>query len=110
MRVTSLFGGDNITALVNDWIEKNEDRYNIINIQFVHYANKYVTTYILYKEKGFYDMKYVRTTLDKLRKGQVAIVLEININERKRKKHLLDMGLTRGAKVKIKKMQYLSAN
>ena len=55
MRVASLFGGDNITALVNDWIKKNEDRYNIINIQFVHYANRYVTAYILYKEKGFYD-------------------------------------------------------
>ena len=55
MRVTSLFGGDNITALVNDWIEKNEDRYNIINIQFVPYANRYVTAYILYKEKGFND-------------------------------------------------------
>ena len=46
MRVTSLFGDDNITALVNDWIEKNEDRYNIINIQFVRHANNYVTAYI----------------------------------------------------------------
>ena len=49
-------------------------------------------------------MKYVKTTLDKLKRGQEAIVLEININERKRKKHLLDMGLTRGVKVKIKKI------
>jgi Fe2+ transport system protein FeoA len=49
-------------------------------------------------------MKYIKTTLDKLRKGQEAVVLEINIQERKRKKHLLDMGLTRGTKVKIKKI------
>lgn len=49
-------------------------------------------------------MKYIKTTLDKLRKGQEAVVLEINIKERERKKHLLDMGLTRGAKVKIKKI------
>lgn len=55
MRVTSLFCGDNITALVNDWIDKNEYRYNIINIQFVPHANNYVTAYILYKEKGFND-------------------------------------------------------
>ena len=56
------------------------------------------------KKKGILSMKYVKTTLDKLKRGQEAIVLEININERKRKKHLLDMGLTRGVKVKIKKI------
>ncbi len=49
-------------------------------------------------------MKYIKMTLDKLRKGQEAIVMQINIAERERKKHLLDMGLTRGAKVKVKKI------
>lgn len=56
MRVTSLFGGDNITALVNDWIEKTEDRYTIIDIKFVPYGKgEYITAYILYKKIGFND-------------------------------------------------------
>ena len=49
-------------------------------------------------------MKYVETTLDKLKKGQEGIVLKIDIKERKKKMHLLDMGLTKGTKVKIKKI------
>lgn len=49
-------------------------------------------------------MKYSKRTLDKLKKGQSGIVLEINIQDKKRKRHLLDMGLTRGVKVKIKKI------
>lgn len=44
------------------------------------------------------------TTLDKLKKGQSGVVIEINIEDRKRKKHLLDMGLTRGVNVKVKKI------
>lgn len=56
MRVTSLFGGDNITALVNDWIEKNEKRYIVIDIKFVPYEKgEFITAYILYKEIGFND-------------------------------------------------------
>ena len=54
-RVTSLFGGENITALVNDWIEKNEKRCNVLNVQFEPYSKEYTTAYILYKEKGFND-------------------------------------------------------
>lgn len=55
-RVTSLFGGDNITALVNDWIEKNGRRCNILNVQFVPDGKgEYITAYILYKEIGFDD-------------------------------------------------------
>ena len=49
-------------------------------------------------------MPYKKTTLDKLKKGQEGVLLEINIEDRKRKKHLLDMGLTKGTKVKIKKI------
>lgn len=45
-----------------------------------------------------------RTTLDKLKKGQDAIVVSVDIKEKERKRHLLDMGLTRGTKVKIKKI------
>lgn len=56
MRATSLFGGGNITALVNEWIEKNEDRYIVIDIKFVPYGKgEYITAYILYKEFGFDD-------------------------------------------------------
>lgn len=49
-------------------------------------------------------VKYRITTLDKLKKGQEANILEIKIKERKQKRHLLDMGLTKGTKVKIKKI------
>ena len=45
-----------------------------------------------------------KTTLDKLKKGQDAIVVSVDIKEKERKRHLLDMGLTRGTKVKIKKI------
>ena len=36
--------------------------------------------------------------------GQKARVLKLNIDDRQIKRHLLDMGITRGAKVKIKKI------
>ncbi len=49
-------------------------------------------------------MKFTKTTLDKLKIGQSATVIEINIKDKKRKRHLLDMGLTRGTQVKIKKI------
>lgn len=56
MRVTSLFGGENITALVNDWIEKNEDRCTVVDIKFVPCRKgEYITAYILYKKIGFDD-------------------------------------------------------
>lgn len=43
-------------------------------------------------------------TLDKLKKGQQGKILEINIKDKKKKKHLLEMGLTRGTIVKVKKI------
>lgn len=49
-------------------------------------------------------MKREMVTLDKLRKGQDAIVESIDIREKERKRHLLDMGLTKGTKVKVKKI------
>ena len=43
-------------------------------------------------------------TLDKLKVGQKAKVLSINILDKERKRHLLDMGLTRGVELKIKRI------
>ena len=42
--------------------------------------------------------------LSELEIGQKARVLKLNIDERQIKRHLLDMGITRGAEVKIKKI------
>ena len=39
-----------------------------------------------------------------MKKGQSGIVEEINITSSKRKIHLLEMGLTKGTKIKIKKV------
>lgn len=46
----------------------------------------------------------MRVTLDKLKVGQKAKVLSIDILNKKRKRHLLDMGLTRGVDLKIKRI------
>ena len=46
----------------------------------------------------------MRVTLDKLKVGQKAKVLSIDILDKKRKRHLLDMGLTRGVNLKIKRI------
>ena len=43
-------------------------------------------------------------TLSQLKVGQKAIVKKLNINDRAIKRHLLDMGLTRGVEVEIKKI------
>lgn len=43
-------------------------------------------------------------TLSQLKVGQKAIVKKLNIDDRAVKRHLLDMGLTRGVKVEIKKV------
>lgn len=42
--------------------------------------------------------------LSELEIGQKAKVLKLDIEDRQIKRHLLDMGITRGAKVKIKKI------
>ena len=44
------------------------------------------------------------TTLDKLKVGQKCQVIKIEISDKKRKRHLLDMGITRGVKIKIKRI------
>lgn len=43
-------------------------------------------------------------TLDKLKVGQSCQVKSIDIIEKEKKRHLLDMGLTRGVKIKIKRI------
>ena len=43
-------------------------------------------------------------TLDKLKKGQEAVIIEINIKDWKTKRHLFEMGFVEGAKVNIKKV------
>lgn len=43
-------------------------------------------------------------TLDKIKVGQKCQIISIEITDKKRKRHLLDMGLTRGAKIKIKRI------
>ena len=42
--------------------------------------------------------------LSDLKGGQRAKVLKLNIDNRQIKRHLLDMGITRGVEVKIKKI------
>lgn len=42
--------------------------------------------------------------LSELEIGQKAKVLKLNIEDKQIKRHLLDMGITRGATVKIKKI------
>ena len=45
----------------------------------------------------------MRTTLDQLKVGQKCQVISIDIADKQRKRHLLDMGVTRGTKIKIKR-------
>lgn len=45
-----------------------------------------------------------KCNLSELKIGQEAIVKNIKINNRAIKRHLLDMGITKGVKVKIKKI------
>ena len=45
----------------------------------------------------------MKKVLSKLKKGQSGSILEINIEELRRKMHLLELGITRGTKIKIKK-------
>ena len=42
--------------------------------------------------------------LSDLKVGQEARVIKINILDKQTKRHILDMGITRGVKVKIKKI------
>ena len=45
-----------------------------------------------------------KVNLSNLKIGQTGIVLGINIKEKEIRRHLLDMGITRGTKIKIKKI------
>lgn len=42
--------------------------------------------------------------LSELKIGQTAIVKQLKISDKQIRRHLLDMGITRGVKVKIKKI------
>ncbi len=42
--------------------------------------------------------------LDELKVGQKARVLKLNVTNREIRRHLLDMGITRGVEIKIKKV------
>ncbi len=42
--------------------------------------------------------------LSNMKKGQSGIVQEINLNNSKEKIHILEMGLTKGIRVKVKKI------
>ncbi len=42
--------------------------------------------------------------LAELKVGDVAKVIKLNINNKKTRRHLLDMGLTRGVVVKVKRV------
>lgn len=41
--------------------------------------------------------------LSNLKVGQKAMIVKLDVQDKKIRRHLLDMGLTRGTKVKIKK-------
>ena len=42
--------------------------------------------------------------LDELKVGQKAKVIKLDVENKEIRRHLLDMGITRGARVKIKKI------
>lgn len=42
--------------------------------------------------------------LSELKVGEKARVLKLNVNDKQIKRHLLDMGITRGVEVKVKKI------
>lgn len=46
----------------------------------------------------------MKTNLRNLKKGQTGIIVSLDFNDKKKKRHLLDMGFTKGTKVKIKKI------
>lgn len=46
----------------------------------------------------------MKTTLDKIKVGDKCQVISIDITDKKRKRHLLDMGITRGVNIKVKRI------
>ena len=42
--------------------------------------------------------------LSELKVGQKAEIVRVNVNDKRIRRHLLDMGLTKGTKVKVKKI------
>ena len=59
-----------------------------------------------YNTKEVVKMKRIgeKCVLSDLKVGQKAIVLKINVMDKAIRRHLLDMGVTRGVEVKIKKI------
>lgn len=51
----------------------------------------------------------MKKLLSNLKKGQSGTIQEININDSKRKIHMLELGITRGTRIKVKKIA-LSGN
>lgn len=45
-----------------------------------------------------------RCSLAELKVGQVAKVIKLNINNKMIRRHMLDLGITRGVEIKIKKI------
>lgn len=45
-----------------------------------------------------------KCALSDLKIGEIAIVRELKIKDKQIKRHLLDMGITRGVKVRVKKI------
>ena len=46
----------------------------------------------------------MKVLLSNMKKGQSGIVQEINLNNSKEKIHILELGLTKGIRVKVKKI------
>lgn len=46
----------------------------------------------------------MQTRLSKLKKGKSGTIIKIDIKEESKKRHILDMGLTKNTKVKVKKI------
>lgn len=46
----------------------------------------------------------MKILLSNMKKGQSGIVQEINLNNSKEKTHLLEMGFTKGIRIKVKKI------
>lgn len=51
----------------------------------------------------------MKKLLSNLKKGQSGTIQEINIKDSKRKIHMLELGITRGTRIKVKKIA-LSGN
>ncbi len=53
------------------------------------------------KERKEFSMQ---TRLSKLKKGKSGIIVKIDIEEENKKRHILDIGLTKNTRIKVKKI------